>query len=245
MNRILIVCLRIAAGMLLTTATPCFAASFSGSLIVNIYAPANGGDFAGGPTLSIPAVDFSGFAGAAAVPPSANQQATFTSVDLGPIAGWAGAVEGGGEAHVFTMAQGPSFSVYNPHDVFASIFVPFDYTYVIHADPGDAGDSAKVKVEFALRYYGGQRIIREEVTTGTLACLICTGVLSVIAPPHSNTSIGVEWAFLRAEAISDGIQLVREVPGPSRTDTPEPGTALLALAGLGLVALGKFGVRIG
>lgn len=245
MNRILKASLHIATGMLLTTATPGFASSFSGSLIVNLYAPENGGDFVSGPTLNSPVISFSGFAGATADPPSANQQATFASVNIGPISGWAGDVEGGGEAHVFTMAQGPSFSIYNPHDVFAAIFVPFDYTYVIHADPGDAGDSAKVKVEFAFQYYAGQKIIREEVTNGTLACLICTGVLSVIAPPGSFTTVRVDWALLRAEAISDGIQLVQEIPGPSRTDTPEPGTALLALAGLGLVAFGKYRVRIG
>jgi hypothetical protein len=244
MNRIFTTLARFAAGVIVAGCTTCFAASFSGHVIVNLYAPENGGDFAGGPGLDSVQSTISGSAGVSQDnTPWANQQPAFTTIHVGTIGGWAGGIGGaGGELTMYSHATGPAFEIWNPHDVFASVFVPYDYTYVIEANADDPGDSAFAEVLINITGYGKQKWIEETVTNGTLACLICTGTISFVLPPNSTSTVRVQDAQIRGRAFSDGILEQVEIPieeVPIPAHTPEPSAALLAGAGLLLVALGK------
>jgi hypothetical protein len=242
MNRIFTTLARFAAGVIIAGCSS-FAASFSGYVIVNLYAPENGGAFAASPILDSVQSTVSGAAGVSQDnPPWANQQPSFTTIHVGTVGGWAGGPGGAaGELSIYSHARGPAFEIWNPHDVFASVCVQYDYTFVIQAEANDPGDSAFAEVLINIEGYGKQKWIEETVSNGTLACLICTGSMSFILPPNATSTVRVQDAQIRGRAFSDGILTaevpIEEVPIPART--PEPSAALLAGTGLILVMIGK------
>lgn len=243
MNRSFNSVARLAAGVLLTL-SPSLGSTFYGRVIVNLYAPEGGGGFVAGPSLDNIQTEITGAAGLSqANTPWANQQPDFTTISVGPVAGWAGGLDGG-EVTLYSHARGPAFDIYNPHDVFASVFVPYDYTYVIEADPGNPGDSAWAQVLINIEGYGKQLWIKEEVTNGTMACLICTGVISFVLPPNSTSSVRVQDAAIWGRATSDGFTppIPIDVPGGART--PEPSAGLLAAMGISFLAIGKVVGRV-